>query len=768
MSAFTYFANFNPSYNIEDVKRMKYIQAKYLIAYGKESSLPTQMLLSSNIPATPFANQEQFDESLSLNYDSFSGNVNEFSVSHALRCIEAINEYQEVRKNRVYIPLVSSPGGHANDYISMFLNETKQWIITKMTSLGLTYEELCKRDEFYENLKNDRYRWCFPDEIEANHNSITIRKVIEIIHERVKDIKEAMFRIERNKSLSNELDQLNCLTRNAFEYGKKFLACLLMRTKLYTSNFDGNARDTSYEAGKLHKLLDYVISPTSYSVLKNVEDVSEQICWYISVDEVAHNNFFFFGINYDIHVWYPDGSSFNVRKKFSDFQTLHSKLPSEQKELLALPSEEHSPHSGMHERLQNYLRNLCSISTKAQYKLIREFFNVAFIEVNSSDLPEYKSNLFLSLKQEYNNYLEECMIHPPTTTTNSYEFKYVSKALIDFHNVWGKDIVLEVFGAYAILQRMYSVHQWIQEINLSLVSMIGGMLAFSEIPLNDILIIQNDLMNSFDNIGDKLYDMTVEKNEMNQYAWHKNLFNANELKKKFKSNKKKCISSISVIIDQHLGKNALHRLNEVRNEFRNLLQRVQTNLHLIREELSLQKSTLKIYSNGNEAATLLSSSQGDDDNGDMDIEGHPTACYQENKMNNISRSLNHERSGSSRSTASSTLHRTMIMSDKFQGKVDKNDVLLIKLSDLKIKNINNLGLICHGLSVASLQHCSERPSTSFRAYSSITTESLRSRASRNGMYELYPQQSSSSTSIMKVKRKNATCNVNKVSKKRKL
>ena len=175
--------NFNPSYNTEDVRRMKYIQHKYLLAYN-ESSIPSQsrlLLLSTNIPANPFVNEEQFEDSLTVNIDFFSGDVNEFAVSHDLPCVQTVTEYQLERKNRLYIPMVSSPG-YANDYINMFLDETKQWIKTKMTSVGLAYEELCKRQEFYENLKNDRYIWCFPDEVNANYNS-TIREVIDIIHE---------------------------------------------------------------------------------------------------------------------------------------------------------------------------------------------------------------------------------------------------------------------------------------------------------------------------------------------------------------------------------------------------------------------------------------------------------------------------------------------------------------------------------------------------------------------------------------------------------
>ena len=724
----TYFSNFNPSYNTEDVRRMKYIERKYLLAYNNESSIPSQsrlLLLSTNIPANPFVDEAQYEESLNVNYDTFSGDVNEFAVSHALPCVEAVTEYQLERKNRLYIPMVSSPG-HANDYINMFLDETKQWILAKMISVGLGYEELCKRHDFYENLKNDRYIWCFPDEVKVNTNyNSTIREVIEIVYERVKDVKEAMFRKESNKSLSNELDKLTCLTKNSFEFGKKFLACLLMRSKRFTGNFDGNVRDTSYEAGKLHKLLDYVTNRSSYSNVipsYTAEELTEKICWYISVDEVATSNPFYFEYpNYDVHVWSTDGSSFNIRKKFSDFQTIHDKLPIELKEALVLPSQEYSQRCGMHERLQNYLRNLCFISTKNQYPLIREFFNVDFIEVSSSAVPEgQKSNLFLSLKQEYSNYLVECLMHPSTTKEN-YEYNYVSKALIDFHNIWGKDFVLDVFSAYAILQRMDSVYQWIQEINSSLVSMIGGLIAFSEIPLRGILITQKVMLDSFADLCDKLYNMTVKRNEINKYAWHENLFNANELKKNFKTNQARSISIINFILEHHLGKNAMNLLNLATTAFRNLLTRVKTNLQQIRKELSLQTN------DGDDYCEM------DVDNDDEEMDMNGAELYAElDRCRSIHMPVRSE--GSSRRRA-------------------------IQHCSNRIPSFSNTRM---NSSVVRLYRLQQSPTIRMM---NNTTRTLRSKTTRNGLCVV--SSSSSSTTGVKKRRDNKRNDVMGTSKKRK-
>lgn len=60
---------------------------------------------------------------------------------------------------RVWVPGVSSPG-HPNDYINMFLEESKQWMRSQMTLDAVHAEELARRDNFYTKLKNDNYFWC--------------------------------------------------------------------------------------------------------------------------------------------------------------------------------------------------------------------------------------------------------------------------------------------------------------------------------------------------------------------------------------------------------------------------------------------------------------------------------------------------------------------------------------------------------------------------------------------------------------------------------
>jgi hypothetical protein len=56
------------------------------------------------------------------------------------------------------VPGVISPG-RPNDYINMFLEESKTWMRDQMTLDAVHAEELARRDNFYTKLKNDNYFW---------------------------------------------------------------------------------------------------------------------------------------------------------------------------------------------------------------------------------------------------------------------------------------------------------------------------------------------------------------------------------------------------------------------------------------------------------------------------------------------------------------------------------------------------------------------------------------------------------------------------------
>jgi hypothetical protein len=179
---------------------------------------------------------------------------------------------------RLWVPGVSSPG-RPNDYINLFLEETKQWMRSQMTLDAVHAQELSRRDMYYTKLKNDNYFWCFPRDPQESEDT-SIQKVIDFVHDRVKNALELISREEKNRSLQSFFKELNDHTTNAFEFGKQFLAYLMFATTKVngslTSNriFDGR----TYETGKLHGMLEaatnivlesyvQVLKPTKY-VLK--------------------------------------------------------------------------------------------------------------------------------------------------------------------------------------------------------------------------------------------------------------------------------------------------------------------------------------------------------------------------------------------------------------------------------------------------------------------------------------------------------------------
>ena len=77
------------------------------------------------------------------------------STNHCIRKVQ--NVIFLIRK-RPWVPGVISPG-RPNDYINLFLEESKTWLKTQLTLDSIHAEELEKRDAFYTKLKNDNYYW---------------------------------------------------------------------------------------------------------------------------------------------------------------------------------------------------------------------------------------------------------------------------------------------------------------------------------------------------------------------------------------------------------------------------------------------------------------------------------------------------------------------------------------------------------------------------------------------------------------------------------
>lgn len=147
-------------------------------------------------PVNPFPDERAFEDSLVMNFHpgtffsfflvGFSnilcvvpGHQGRFAASHAMTCIGTIIDYQNNRRyiqtqysinslthnsfpfrnrRRPWVPGVSNPG-KPNDYVNMFLEETKTWLRTQLTLDNVRAEELDKREKYYSKLKNDNYYW---------------------------------------------------------------------------------------------------------------------------------------------------------------------------------------------------------------------------------------------------------------------------------------------------------------------------------------------------------------------------------------------------------------------------------------------------------------------------------------------------------------------------------------------------------------------------------------------------------------------------------
>ena len=209
-----------------------------------------------------------------LNYHPVPGHQGRFSASHGMATIAVIIDYQNKRRQRSYIPMVSSPG-KPNDYINMFLEESKCWFRNYMSLENLTSEEMRRRSLYYERLKYDNYYWCFPPEsllgdassssADSGDTNQSIHHVIHFMHEKVKNAYDVLVLEEKNKSLLSLFQDLNNNCVNTLEFGKSFLGYLLCHSSKLGYNifnpdksfFSSGSYNTkkAYESGKLHRLI---------------------------------------------------------------------------------------------------------------------------------------------------------------------------------------------------------------------------------------------------------------------------------------------------------------------------------------------------------------------------------------------------------------------------------------------------------------------------------------------------------------------------------
>lgn len=91
------------------------------------------------------------------------------------------------------------------------------------------------------------------------------------------------------------------------------------------------------------------------------------------------------------------------------------------------------------------------------------------------------------------------------------------RMMIDARKTWGVEWVVKIFEAYALLQRMATLLSWTLEINHFFVSMFGNTLAFSKLPLRDVLMTLREIIRNFLKIATELYDHSCVLNSEQKY-----------------------------------------------------------------------------------------------------------------------------------------------------------------------------------------------------------------------------------------------------------
>jgi hypothetical protein len=158
---------------------------------------------------------------------------------------------------------------------------------------------------------------------------------------------------------------------------------------------------------------------------------------------------------------------------------------------------------------------------------------------------------------------------------------------------------------------MATILGWTLEINHFFVSMFGNTLAFSKLPLKELLATQKEIMMKLNETTREIFQYACDLNAQQDYKWHKNLqarlthpfllsslhlsylvgpvLQASENEwKRMKYHLERATSVITRIENEHLDYNAqMKRLEDVATRFAPLMHRLDTNLPSIQQELGL-------------------------------------------------------------------------------------------------------------------------------------------------------------------------------------
>lgn len=155
-------------------------------------------------------------------------------------------------------------------------------------------------------------------------------------------------------------------------------------------------------------------------------------------------------------------------------------------------------------------------------------------------------------------------------------------------NNWSIEFTMKIIDCYALLQRLATIIGWTLELNQFFISMFGNTIAFSKLPLQDIMITIRELIAKFELQCTDLYLYACKHHAECKYKWHSNLHMCEQELDRIKHHFQKCNQIIFNIIHDHLDLGVqMKRLQDLYERFQPFMSRIENNLGVIKQECGL-------------------------------------------------------------------------------------------------------------------------------------------------------------------------------------
>ena len=434
--------------------------------------------------------------------------------------------------------------------------------------------------------------------------------------------------------------ELNDNTNNAFEFGKLFLAYMLYASKKAGSDLisSNHLNGKSFENGLLHCALVQVTSFVMKTYVNDMKQTDQRIesgaIGYNNNNNNAINNRIsgdgttfevpdvqseysvdiptyeeaMTGTIYSIKINDPHGQCWIVRRTYKEFKVLHDKineeytraqyplpLPPNMTTIIATAADYEARADLLRVYVEYMLSHLDSVSTFVRKHIC------TFLDTKDLVLPtatgklvhsENITNVFTKMKNDYQEQLTAIIPKAAAAAASKSNDRQKvcgkNKDLLTFQKTWGVEWVAKILDAYSMLQRMSTILSWTLELNHFFLSMFGNTLAFSKLPLKDIIIALKDIFTAFLSTCTSLFSHACQLNAEQQYKWHKNLQAAENYLAMLKHHVEVAVNIINRIETEHLDyEMQMRRLMDVASRFDPFMERVNRALPQIQEELGL-------------------------------------------------------------------------------------------------------------------------------------------------------------------------------------